>query len=60
MRPQTAGGAVHVSHGSAWSRSLEMPMFQVTEARFAPGAVLPAHTHPRPICAIMLAGSFDT
>ncbi|HSJ15381.1 MAG TPA: AraC family transcriptional regulator, partial [Longimicrobiales bacterium] len=47
-------------HGSAWSRSLEMPMFQVTEARFAPGAVLPAHTHPRPICAIMLAGSFDT
>lgn len=52
--------AVDVSHGSAWSRTFETPLFQVTEARFAPGAVLPPHTHPRPICAIMLAGSFDT
>lgn len=60
MRPQPAEPTVHVSHGSAWSRSLDMPLFHVTEARFAPGAVLDAHTHPRPICAIMLAGSFET
>jgi AraC family transcriptional regulator len=60
MRPQPAERAVHVSHGSAWSRSLDMPLFQVTEARFAPGVVLASHTHPRPICAIMLAGSFET
>ena len=51
---------VHVDHGAAWSRTFDTPLFQLTEARFAPGAVLEPHTHPRPICAIMLAGSFDT
>lgn len=54
------GAAVHVSHGAAWSRTFDTPLFQITEARFAPGAVLEPHTHPRPICAVMLAGSFDT
>ena len=60
MPAQTAPCPVHVSHGSASSRSLELSLFHVTEARFAPHAVLPPHTHPRPICAIMLAGSFAT
>ena len=54
------GQAVDVDHGAAWSRTFDTPLFQLTEARFAPGAVLEPHTHPRPICAIMLAGSFDT
>jgi AraC family transcriptional regulator len=35
-------------------------MLQVTEAVFPPEAVLEPHTHPRPICAVMLDGSFDT
>lgn len=35
-------------------------MLQVTEAVFAADAVLEPHTHPRPICAVMLDGSFDT
>ena len=51
---------VQVSFGSSWSRTVETPLFQLTEARFAPGMLLPAHTHPRPICALMLEGSFDT
>jgi AraC-like DNA-binding protein/quercetin dioxygenase-like cupin family protein len=51
---------VQVNYGSTWSRSVETPLFLLTEARFAPGVVLEPHTHPRPICAVMLAGSFDT
>lgn len=60
MSRVSPGHAVDVSHGSSWSRTFDTPLFQITEARFAPGAVLAPHTHPRPICAIMLAGSFDT
>jgi AraC family transcriptional regulator len=60
MRRQLSARPVPVSHGSAWSRTLDTPLFHITEARFAPGIELAPHTHPRPICAIMLAGSFDT
>lgn len=60
MTRSVPGRAVEVSHGSAWSRSLDTPLFLITEARFAPGALLEPHTHPRPICALMLNGSFDT
>ncbi|HUF11519.1 MAG TPA: AraC family transcriptional regulator [Longimicrobiales bacterium] len=60
MKSPSAQRVVHVSHGAEWSRTYHTPLFHITEARFAPGAVLEPHTHPRPICAIMLAGSFDT
>jgi AraC family transcriptional regulator len=51
---------VPVTMGSPWSRVVDSMRCRVTEARFSAGDVLHAHTHNRPILAVMLSGSFDT
>jgi len=52
--------AVPVTLGSPWFRTVETAWCRATEARFSAGDVLPAHTHDRPIVAVMLSGSFET
>jgi AraC-like DNA-binding protein/quercetin dioxygenase-like cupin family protein len=52
--------AVPVTLGSPWFRVVESAACRVTEARFVAGDVLHAHTHDRPILAVMLGGSFET
>jgi AraC family transcriptional regulator len=52
--------AVPVTLGSPWFRIVDTAACRVTEARFSAGDVLHAHSHDRPIMAVMLGGSFDT
>lgn len=49
-----------ITMGSPSFRTLDTPWVRVTEAWFPPGALLDAHTHDRPVIAIMLDGSFET
>ena len=51
---------VPVTLGSPWFRDVETRACRVTEARFSAGDILHAHSHDRPIMAVMLSGSFDT
>jgi AraC family transcriptional regulator len=51
---------VPVTLGSPWFRVVETDSCRVTEARFSAGDILHAHSHDRPIMAVMLQGSFDT
>lgn len=51
---------VPITMGSAWARTLELPLCAVTEAHFPPGALLEAHTHDRAVFGVMLQGSFET
>ena len=51
---------VPVTLGSPWFRVVETAACRVTEARFSAGDILHAHSHDRPIMAVMLSGSFDT
>lgn len=46
--------------GSPGFRALEATGCTLTEARFAPGDVLPPHTHDRAIFGVMLDGSFQS
>jgi AraC family transcriptional regulator len=46
--------------GCAGSRTLELPLCTVTEARFPPRALLDMHTHNRAVFGVMLRGSFET
>ncbi len=66
-RSERASGpeSMRVSHapvtmGSPRSREVDTGAFRVTEAWFAPGAVLEPHTHDRSIFSVMLEGSFET
>jgi AraC family transcriptional regulator len=51
---------VPVTSGSPWFRVVDTGTCRVTEARFIAGDILHAHSHDRPIMAVMLSGSFDT
>lgn len=51
---------VPVTLGSPWFRVVNTAACRVTEARFSAGDILHAHSHDRPIMAVMLNGSFDT
>jgi AraC-like DNA-binding protein len=51
---------VPVTLGSPWFRVVDTATCRVTEARFSAHDILHAHTHDRPIMAVMLGGSFDT
>jgi AraC family transcriptional regulator len=51
---------VPVTLGSPWFRVVDTGACRVTEARFSAGDILHAHSHDRPIMAVMLSGSFDT
>ncbi len=51
---------VPVTLGSPWFRVVDTAACRFTEARFGAGDILHAHTHDRPIMAVMLQGSFDT
>lgn len=51
---------VPVTLGSPWFRVVETSACRVTEARFSAGDILHAHSHDRPIMAVMLSGSFET
>jgi AraC family transcriptional regulator len=51
---------VPVTLGSPWFRVVESAACRFTEARFSANDVLHAHSHDRPIMAVMLHGSFDT
>ena len=51
---------VPVTLGSPWFRVVDTAACRVTEARFSAGDILHAHSHDRPIMAVMLSGSFDT
>jgi AraC family transcriptional regulator len=51
---------VPVTLGSPWFRVVETATCRVTEARFVAGDTLHAHSHDRPILAVMLSGSFET
>jgi AraC family transcriptional regulator len=52
--------AVPVTLGSPEFRIVDTAACRVTEARFSAGDILHAHSHDRPIMAVMLSGSFDT
>jgi AraC family transcriptional regulator len=45
--------------GSPSFRTIELPGFRVTDARFPPNHVLPPHRHAWPICAVILDGSWQ-
>ena len=51
---------VPVTLGSPWFRIVDTGACRVTEAQFSAGDILHAHSHDRPIMAVMLQGSFDT
>jgi AraC family transcriptional regulator len=51
---------VPVTLGSPWFRVVDTAACRITEARFSAGDILHAHSHNRPIMAVMLSGSFDT
>jgi AraC family transcriptional regulator len=52
--------AVPVTMGSPRFRSFDTRGFHLVHAWFPPHALLPDHTHDRPIVAFMLDGSFET
>jgi quercetin dioxygenase-like cupin family protein len=52
--------AMPVTLGSPWFRTVDTAACRVTEARFSAGDILRAHSHDRPIMAVMLSGSFET
>jgi AraC family transcriptional regulator len=51
---------VPITMGSESARSVEVDGCLVTDAGFPPGAILPSHTHDRPVFAVMLAGRMET
>jgi AraC family transcriptional regulator len=51
---------VPVTMGSPRFRTLDATGCTVIEAWFPPNAVLPSHTHDRPIFGVMLRGAFDS
>jgi AraC family transcriptional regulator len=51
---------VPVTLGSPWFRVVDTAACRITEARFSAGDILHAHSHDRPIMAVMIDGSFDT
>jgi quercetin dioxygenase-like cupin family protein len=47
---------VPVTLGSPWFRIVDTGACRVTEAQFSAGDILHAHSHDRPIMAVMLRG----
>lgn len=55
-----SGGAVPVSMGSPRFMTDNVPGFEITDAWFPPGSVLPCHTHARPVVAVCLEGRIES
>lgn len=55
-----ASRSVAISMGSTRSTTLELPWLRVSDVWFPPHALLPVHTHDRPVFAIALDGRLDS